>query len=67
MKIRMDIDGTEKEVNSVKKIVNIIHDVINDVDIEEIQVELEIQGNTLIWKDWLEYEKFKELNPEVEI
>ena len=67
MKIIMDKDGNEKDVNSVKKIKNIIHDVINNVDIEEIQIELEIQGNSLTWKDWMEYEKFKELNPEVKI
>jgi hypothetical protein len=66
MKVNVE-DGKEKEINSVKKIVNVIHDTINQTYIEESYVEMEIQGKTLIWKDWMDYNKFKELNPDVEI
>jgi hypothetical protein len=66
MKVNVE-DGKEKEINSVKKIVNVIHDTINQTDIEESYVEMEIQGKILIWKDWMDYNKFKELNPDVEI
>ena len=64
MKI-IDLNGKERNIDSIKKIKHEVYDAINDEYIEVDYVEVEIIGKYRDnWKEWYPLDEFKDMNPE---
>jgi len=59
-----DINGKERNVESIKKISHAATDSITGEAVEETFVEVKILGNTRNWVEWWPFADFKRLNPE---
>lgn len=63
----IDINGKERTVKSIKKIVHQVQDVVTGNMIDENFVEVVIIGQHRkgTWKEWYPLNKFIELNPNI--
>jgi len=66
MKI-IDINGTEKEATSIKRMTNEVPDKINGGFVEEDYVEANIKGKVREWVEWYPIKTFQKLNPSIKI
>ena len=61
-----DLDGKERDVKYVKKIIHDTFDM-NGKKIQNEMVEVIIIGRLREWTTWYKYNEFKELNSNIEI
>lgn len=59
----IDLNGKERKVVSLKKIIHEVRDVVNDEPIEQVFLEVEIIGKHNNWIEWWNYKDFLKLNP----
>ena len=62
----LDLDGKERDVKYVKKIIHDTYDM-NGKKIQTEMVEVVIIGKLREWTTWYEHNDFRELNSDVEI
>ena len=62
MKI-VDINGKEREINSLKKIIHKVPDKITHELVDTDFIEVEIQGKHRKWTEWYPLPDFKKYNP----
>ena len=65
--IIIDLDGKEREIKSIKKIIHKIKDVISGELIDVEFAEVVIIGKEREWKQWYSLTEFKKTNPKVRI
>ena len=65
----IDVNGTKRNADSIKKVVCKVHDAVNGVELtDKTYIEVRIVGRTgRVWTEWYPFEKFVVLNPNLVI
>jgi len=62
------INGEEREVLSIKRIIHKVPDVLHKGKFINIKyIEVVIKGKSRTWKEWYPLENFRKMNPNVVI